>query len=175
MQKLVAFLLILFFSLHLAGDLITFNVQRYHIRREMRREIAAGIPADELTQIRVSNELVSQLGWEFTDEFKYNGMWYDVVARKPQGAHHTVFYCLKDSDETRLYARYAQHFKDAKNTKKHRHVSSKISFKYLPRQNYFSTQELATTLENALLPFFRSSGYRSPHLEITSPPPQQIG
>lgn len=175
MKNYLALLLVLSFSLHIWGDLLVFQLHRYQIRREMRREIAAGLPSQELSKLYVSNTKLRKLGWDKVDEFKFEGAWYDVVELQSEGDHYTIIYCIKDADETQLYAHYAQHFKDSKNPKKHRSSTAKLSFKYVHRdENFKSRQDLFLALQKAKIPVLKTSLYDSPKLEITSPPPQYI-
>jgi hypothetical protein len=90
-----------------AGHLFFFKIRQYEIRREIKQRIKAGIPETELALHKIPNtlEIKTNSAFQRIDEreFRYDGVIYDVVRQEIHG-DTTWYYCLRDEDETRLFA-----------------------------------------------------------------------
>ena len=80
----------------------------------MESYIKKNTPNNELVKIIISNSEIasSSSGFRFTedDEFIYNGNYYDIVRQKTDGSN-TIFYCINDTNEEKLFAGLNEHIK----------------------------------------------------------------
>ena len=76
--------------------------QKHVVKKEIKRQIIAGIDKKELVHLKFSgSELHAELYWEHEKEFEYAGEMYDVVKQKTIG--DTIhFWCWPDHQETGL-------------------------------------------------------------------------
>jgi hypothetical protein len=107
MQKAISISLLPFMLLQAAGYLIVFGLQRHEIRKEIKQQIKAGVPEEELVLLKIPKAFEAKPNPLFqrihAHEFRYNGGMYDIVR---QEAHEdtTWYYCLSDEKETQLFA-----------------------------------------------------------------------
>lgn len=102
MRQFVAIILFIFVLLQTAGYLFVFKLQQHEIRQEIKRQIKAGVPEDELVLFKLAN--TAHLSWIIHErEFRSDGVMYDVV-RKESDGDTTRYYCLSDEQETQLFA-----------------------------------------------------------------------
>ena len=87
---------------------------QYSVKQEMKIFIKNNIPENELTKIIIPNSELTSSSSEFrqTDEneFIYKGKYYDVVRKKTIG-DITIFYCINDSNEEKLFDELTEHVK----------------------------------------------------------------
>lgn len=106
MRHLIAIVLFSFMLLQAVGYLLLFKLQQQEIRQEIKRQIKAGIPEDELVLFKTPKVLTHQTRafWSIPErEFSANGVMYDVVRQATHG--DTIwYYCLSDEKETQLFA-----------------------------------------------------------------------
>lgn len=78
------------------------HCQKTVIKKEVERQIIAGMDKDELVLLIFSKEEAqTRLRWEHSREFEYNDKMYDIVKTKTVG--ETVYYwCWYDHKETML-------------------------------------------------------------------------
>jgi hypothetical protein len=78
------------------------HCQKTIVKKEINRQIIAGIERDNLVLLQFSKEeSQTKLRWEHPEEFEYNRQMYDVV--KVMNLGETVYYwCLLDHKETKL-------------------------------------------------------------------------
>ena len=91
------------FAFNLAGVTILFKVQQNQIRSTIKRQIQWGVREDELCAIRVDEENDAEVWWLEEDEFFYRGAMYDVVKKRTLSENETVYYCINDVLEKKLY------------------------------------------------------------------------
>jgi len=106
MQRAVAISLLFFMLLQAGGYFFVFKIQQHEIRQEIKQQIKAGMPEDELVLLKIPNALAheSRSFWSIPErEFRSNGVMYDVVRQEGHG-DTTWYYCLADEKETRLFA-----------------------------------------------------------------------
>ena len=175
MKRILALLLLTLFSLHFTGSFLGFKMQQYLIRREIKQHIRSGVPDAELKCITLQNAEFLKLEHEGTNEFRYKDYWYDVVFTRKLDANTTIYYCIKDSEETELYAELYKRMQDSKRSKKQRTAPLKIGVKYLNQKQVdaYSILEL-TNFNNNALPITYENQYQSPFIDINSPPPQNL-
>ena len=93
---------VLFFGM--TGYYSVFKLQQFTIRKEIKAQLKKSIPREQLHQIIVKDNESDKLEWEERGkEFRYMGELYDVVfSEKKAGA--VYYFCLKDKEETSLFA-----------------------------------------------------------------------
>lgn len=101
-HKISAILLIMCLLVPAISTYSWMQIRLYHLKKEVKAQIIAGINTDQLVQIRLTHaEAALQLEWEHGKEFEYKGQMYDLV--KAQITADSVFYwCWWDQEETKL-------------------------------------------------------------------------
>ncbi len=111
-------ILLLLLGFQSAGFLLIFKVQQLLIRREMKAQIKAGIPDDQLVLLRfpkTGEADFSRPHWLIGEkEFRYQGKMYDVVRRLESG-DTTFYYCIPDEKESRLFANLDEQVRNSMN------------------------------------------------------------
>lgn len=80
--------------------------QKAIIKREVKRQIIAGIDEDDLVLLKFSKEEAkTKLRWEHSKEFEYNRQMYDVVKTMTLGGM-VYYWCWLDHEETKLNRRF---------------------------------------------------------------------
>lgn len=76
--------------------------QKKQVKREVKWKMIVGIDKDELVFLKFTNEEIqTELRWEHSKEFEYNGQMYDIVEKSIQV--DTIYYwCWWDHEETKL-------------------------------------------------------------------------
>lgn len=78
------------------------HIEKYSVKKEIKKMVVAGIDRDDLVLIKVSgDEAKTKLTWEHSKEFEYLGTMYDVVETEQRG-DSTYYWCWEDSKETQL-------------------------------------------------------------------------
>lgn len=74
------------------------------VRKEVKRQLLAGKADDELVLLKFSLEASkTELRWEHSREFEYQGQMYDIV-RTEQRGDSVIYHCCWDREETQLNA-----------------------------------------------------------------------
>jgi len=95
-------LLIFALMLPFVGTFWMHKIQKKQIKRTIKRKIIAGIDKDELVLLKFTEkEKETQLRWEHSKEFEYQGEMYDITASQTVG-DTTYFWCWWDFEETKL-------------------------------------------------------------------------
>ena len=76
-------------------------LQKKQVRREIKKQIIAGIEKENLAFFRFSLREPNQVFWEHPNEFEYRGNMYDVVLQDTIG-DSVYYWCWRDNEETRL-------------------------------------------------------------------------
>lgn len=88
----------------ISGVLCVFKVQQYRIRREIKHQIKAGIPEEELHEFTLSKREYEQLDWQRTDiEFRKGARMFDIVHAEQVGDSIRLR-CVNDEEEQKLFA-----------------------------------------------------------------------
>ncbi len=108
MQSVISSFVILLIMLQTTGRLIVFKLQQYQIRAQVKQQIKAGVPEDELVLLKIPAVLEQGHNRVFqrihAREFRYHGQMYDIVRQQSKG-DTTWYYCVSDEQETLLFAR----------------------------------------------------------------------
>ncbi len=103
MKRLFSVLFLIVFIWQLAGFFIYFELERYHVRKDIKRAIKHSLPQNQYKQFNFTNEEFKDLTWINEHEFKMNGHLYDVVKKNKSNVGFSV-YCIDDIQETVLFA-----------------------------------------------------------------------
>jgi hypothetical protein len=106
-MRALSTILLALLLLQTAGPLGLLQLQQSQVRREMKRAIQAGIPDAELRRFvfEADGRLADggRVEWVEGHEFRYRGVMYDVARTRVEDGR-TVRYCVRDDDETAVYA-----------------------------------------------------------------------
>ena len=103
MKRLFSFLFLIVFIWQLAGFFIYFEIERYHVRKDIKRAIKHSLPQNEFKQFYFTEKELKELTWINDHEFKMNGRLYDVVKKNKSNVGFSVS-CIDDIQETVLFA-----------------------------------------------------------------------
>ena len=103
MKRLFSFLFLIVFIWQLAGFFIYFEIERYHVRKDIKRAIKYSLPQNEFKQFNFTNAEFNELTWINDHEFKMNGRLYDVLKKYKSNVGFSVS-CIDDIQETALFA-----------------------------------------------------------------------
>lgn len=107
MKRLFSFLFLIVFIWQLAGFFIYFEIERYHVRKDIKRAIKHSLPQNQYKQFNFTNEEFKELTWINDHEFKMNGRMYDVVKKNKSKIGFYVL-SIDDVQETVLFAQLDQ-------------------------------------------------------------------
>lgn len=112
-NRIAAIFLFLCLWAPFAGTWLGLHWQIRTVRKEVKRNLIAGLDKNELVLLKFSKaETITALRWEHEREFEFQGQMYDIVERQTIG--DTVFFrCWWDHAETRLNAQLAGLIKGA--------------------------------------------------------------
>ena len=102
-KRLFSFLFLIVFIWQLAGFFIYFEIERYHVRKDIKRAIKHSLPQNQYKQFNFTNEEFKELTWINDHEFKMNERLYDVVKKNKNEFGYSVS-CIDDIQETVLFA-----------------------------------------------------------------------
>jgi hypothetical protein len=101
-KKLASGILFLLFLFYSGGYYFLYVSRQFSIRNEVRREIKAGLRAEDITLITIPLHDESEIRWIKPDkEFKYKGELFDVVRIKIKD-QKKLLYCFNDKKEKQL-------------------------------------------------------------------------
>ena len=100
--RLTGIFLIFALILPFAGTFMVHKIQKKQIKRTIKRKIIAGIDKSELVLLKFTDkEKQTQLCWEHSKEFEYQGQMYDITDSQTIG-DTTYYWCWWDYEETNL-------------------------------------------------------------------------
>jgi hypothetical protein len=168
MRKLAVLALLALFLFNIGGYFLWFRISQQVNYSQVRREIRAGLDDRFLDVIRVPADGVKNITWTKPDkEFSFRGEMYDVVKSKTEpGA--VVYYCLKDTTEKALIARFSRKAHEEQQRTKMLKKIPLLSFIFQPD----TLGSLAAPCSTLLI--FWQSFYHSPEMESHSPPPNDL-
>ncbi len=83
------------------ATLCILNFQKQKVRKQVKRQIIAGISKDQLVLLKFTKQDSANLEWKHAKEFKYQGYFYDIVEKEKH--QDTIYYwCWWDFEETQL-------------------------------------------------------------------------
>lgn len=101
-HKKVAGIFLLFCLVMPIGITYTFmHYRKIQVRKEVKRQIVAGIDKEDLVLLKFSDKELNRLHWKHSKEFELEGKMYDVVEKQAVG-DSTYYWCWLDNEETTL-------------------------------------------------------------------------
>lgn len=93
------------------GPWLIFKIQQEAVRTEIKQQIKAGVPEDQLVKLKIAKtweeEPNNRFKREHSKEFRFDGEWYDVMRSKDLG-DTTLYVCIHDVKEGKLFNRLAE-------------------------------------------------------------------
>lgn len=152
------------------GFFISFTVIRDQIRSEIKRKIENSLNDEQLEVIILPSEKIkSSVNWVREDkEFIYHNKMYDVVRKKEENGK-TIYFCLNDKKEEKLFADLDDHVRKnlSQNGRLKQIISKSISNYYFE----IITLPVTSLISITLHPEYNKS-YSDFCGEIKSPPPK---
>ncbi|WP_373058428.1 hypothetical protein [Zunongwangia sp. H14] len=174
MKKAFAILLLLIFSFNSAGFYISFGIQLYQIKKEVKQRIIAATPREELIQLKYSSATKKEFHWHEDGEFSYKGRMYDVVNTEKNG-DATFYFCIEDKEEMILLASLKKQLEKNSKRSKRTGNTAKPFLKIFFQPNHFPyALALPDHEKKSGISFGYFNFYSSPGLEPSGPPPKRV-
>ena len=129
LQKITAFLLLIALTVNLMGYYVIFQCNQLVLRYEMAALIRAGAYTSKFENIKISKNATGRaLEFSNDDEFYYQGILYDLIARSSTKDTET-YICIQDKNEQSLISNFTQFLRqnsDLKDTKKSKPILALI-------------------------------------------------
>ncbi|MCF8364846.1 MAG: hypothetical protein K9H16_03640 [Bacteroidales bacterium] len=104
MKKAAVIFILCVIMFQMIGVFLLFKLKQNQIRQEVKMQLKAGVSESELTIFSFCTKDANTIKWVDDNEFVYHDQMYDVV-KTLKIADQTVYYCLPDYEETRLFAK----------------------------------------------------------------------
>lgn len=169
-------MLILFFIAPLATTYVFLNFQKLQVKKQVKREILAGMDKNQLVLLKFTKEEIkNRFIWKHSKEFEYKGEMYDVIETETYG-DTTCYWLWSDNKETFLNKQLDQLVAIAlgnnpknKENQKRLHVFLKSLF-FSDNENIITTYFNESKNNFHFIPVFYQSFSISPPL----PPPKKV-
>ena len=166
MKKISTGIIILLFLFTSGGYYLFFRAMQYQARQEISQKIKKGVNENDLTLIVAPLNGGKEISWTKPGkEFLYKGEMYDVVKTETRG-QKKYYYCINDTKEKQLVARYMNHRRQREKTA--RRLKQTQSNKYIPGTCSGQKQFTFTGFSFKVYHLF----YKSNFTDISSPPPK---
>ena len=176
MRRLLSIIIIILFLYNTVGYLALFKSLQYGIKKEIKTRIKRKLDDSDLMLIKFPSHPNKQqqklFHWKEENEFVYEGNMYDVV--RQYSIHDTIyFYCIKDSNETELFANLdAQVGQNMASNALSRNLTKlfKLSFD----QSFLRSFSFDYCLQSSksIYCLFQSFNYLSVQKDVETPPPE---
>lgn len=174
MKRVFSIFLLILFAFNIGGFLFLFSIQRFQIRKELKKEIKKNLPLGSLAKITITSDNKDQVFWEHESEFCYLGIMYDVVKKVETDTQETVYYCITDIQETKLFKKLDLLVARGMENKLGGPKSLQYFFKFLSSLYSFNNENFVyNNFKNSFL-LDLIHFYNQPWLYILSPPPQSF-
>ena len=158
----------------LLGTYFSLQYHKFQIKHTIKEQVIAQADNDELVLLKfTSAESQTDLRWEHSREFEYQGQMYDVVRTSTQ--NDTIYYwCWWDQEETRLNQQLNALLadvleQDEEKKKQHKHL---ISFYHSLFCSEISQWQACVFMAKKLPMSFYSLSYSPPFNIPPLPPPR---
>ncbi|OFX28661.1 MAG: hypothetical protein A2X08_16605 [Bacteroidetes bacterium GWA2_32_17] len=175
MKRLTSILLLFLLTINIVGFVFVFEIQRYTIKKEVAKTLSNFIPANNVTVITVSSLNKKNIIWKEKNEFKYNGLMYDVINKEILSNGTVKYFCLLDKKENNLNKKLNNIINNNLDSQSKTSDISKILVK-LFAVNYIPTKKIEFVFCNNVqnIKCFTTEFYTSIKLDLQSPPPKFI-
>lgn len=175
MKKLVTIILLFALCFNGTGYYVVHLCLQKKIRKEIKYRIKQSVPREELVIIRYSDENADDFQWIHPKEFRYKNNMYDVVSFElsPDGA--TLYQCITDFQESKLFANLNQWVKDHMNSNSAASKSSNLFSSFIgglfpPPVN----DNLPLINAESIHWINKNSSYFPPQITKNTPPPKSL-
>lgn len=162
-------------SLPFLGIVTVFHFQKSQIRREIKHKIIDGLDPSELARISLHKNDLSQLRWEHSKEFEFEGEMYDVVSTI-ETKDSITYWCWWDYEETTLNQALKHQLAQALNTNPLRNQATGQLIVLLKTPVLIPEVLCFRAFHSVISPFRtqESVQVRSPNHAPDSPPPKRL-
>jgi len=175
LKKYISILLLFILAINIVGFVFVFEIQRYTIKKKVAKTLSNFIPANNVTIIAVSPLNKKKIIWKEKNEFKYNGLMYDVINKEVLSNGTVKYFCLLDKKENNLNKNLNNFINNNLDSQSKTKDISKILVKLFV-VNYISAKRIEFVFCNNVqyIKYFTAEFYTSLKLELQSPPPKFI-
>jgi len=103
-SKIIPFLFAVVLIWQGLGTFVVFQLERKAIRKELKMRIKEGVPEGELSEFRFTSDQYHQLEWRKSNEFVWQGHFFDVVKSRKDVNGNFILKCISDRQEDKLFA-----------------------------------------------------------------------
>lgn len=175
MRKLAAIILLFALCFNGTGYYMVHLFLQKKIRKEIKYRIKQNVPREELVIIRYSDENADQFQWIHPKEFRYKETMYDVVSSEQAPDGSTLYECITDYQESKLFANLNKWVNDKMNSnpatsKTSNLFSSFIGGLFPPPVN----DELPVLNAENIRWINKTFSYFPPQITKSTPPPKSL-
>jgi hypothetical protein len=172
MKRFFTIIILFIFVFNICGYYIPYFIKLTIIRNEIEKIVKESIPDEYIVKITIDtrNPGDNPEWMREGKEFRYKGDMYDVIKSETHNGRKTYF-CINDKEEKNLGSNFNKLLsKKLENEGKTKTNSQKELGKYYS----FPSKGFSPVLKEADLTDYFSNLYRSPQMEILSPPPRTV-
>lgn len=157
---------------------MVFKMEQFRIRREMKHQIKAGIPEDELHEFNFSIKDYEQLDWVRPDvEFRIGNEMFDIVRSMTRG-DSIQLNCVNDKEEAVLFTQLDELIQKKMEQESNANNSPLSKLVKLSKVFYITCNNKTAlkVFEHKTVCYFihQSNFYFPPNIEIQTPPPDTV-
>lgn len=172
--RVYSILLLICFVAPLATSYFVLQWQKKQLKKEIKRKIIAGINREELVLLKFTEfQKQTQLRWEHSKEFAYQGQMYDIVETQTV-ADTTYYWVWWDNKETQLN-KQLEHLvaRALNNNPAHKEKQNQL-YRFFTSLFFAepAPQNAFTTWETVCPYYFTTKRYAAAANAPPSPPPQ---
>lgn len=178
MRKFLQYVFLLLFAYQLVGFFAFFEVEHYHVRKQIKNAIKLSVPENQLIRFHFTEKESAALHWVKAHEFRLNGRFYDVLHKtKSNGIWY--YQCINDIQETQLFERLSSATaQNLSETPPDHPMKSWLKvlnepMEEISNESFLNISSFPSHLTHEL-PNYHSSNYLDPYLAHAFPPPDFI-
>lgn len=175
-KRAAALFLLLCLTLPFLGTYTCLKMEKRKVKKTIKWRMIDGMDKSELVLLKFTKTQVeSELEWEHSREFEYNGQMYDVVEKQQQG-DTIYYYCWQDDEETKLNLQLSELVANALgqnplNKDKQERLHNFLKNLYCSEK---SDKNLPARRAKEIFPFNLNSCYSSIFFSPPAPPPEIV-
>jgi len=171
MKKIIALSFILILLVNVFGYFISFSIQRYKIKQEVKQLVKQEKRRNTQHFIFTAQQYERLRQYENGNEFSLNGCMYDVVKKEFVNGN-IILTAYYDHQETDLLTKFISFFNEE--SEQHNSKHTLLGFcllEFILHNTEWQFSPEATTL---LLPSYNTTILSVPHTDLVSPPPDLL-
>ena len=173
MKKLTAISLFLVIFINQLGSYFYYGYQQYRLRREIKQELLANLPDNEL-EVFIEEDHKHDIVWEeYGHEFHFHDEMYDVAHIIIKDGKRWL-YCINDKKEKKLLDRLVKLVESGTDSRKQTNRSGKNVVKFQLTDFEPPVNEMPGGLSFTSTPHYIrfTASLLTPAIEIKGPPPK---